>query len=275
MAPPRQRHIVLDDPDELAARYRSAGSIAGVAELIAVSASTVRRAMVRHGIDRFPRNWNRRPRTADALDDRQWLTDRYQTMTGVAIARELSVSPRTVYAAMQRHGISRRVNPGGLALRRGELADSSWLHDAVESKSSNAVADVLDVSPGTVTTAYRRVGIDPTSTVRLYERGRSLPRPSAAALRDLWDAEGTYRGVGDRLGVAHTTAATWLAEADVFSTASPALNRTELLDAIEAGWPLSRIAGEHRVSVTTVKVELHRHRLLDAHRTRHRRRSGR
>ena len=33
MAPPRHHHLVLDDPAELEARYRVAGSIAGVADI--------------------------------------------------------------------------------------------------------------------------------------------------------------------------------------------------------------------------------------------------
>jgi hypothetical protein len=39
--------------------------------------------------------------------------------------------------------------------------------------------------------------------------------------------------------------------------------------AIEQHWPVSRIATEYQVSVTTVRVELHRHGLFVAHRQRH------
>jgi len=89
-------------------------------------------------------------------------------------------------------------------------------------------------------------------------------------LRAAWQAEGTCGGVGRRFGIAHSTAAVWLAEIDVFSNAAPKLSRRDLLDAIEQGWPIARIAAQHRVSVTTVRVELHRHGLFDAHRIRHR-----
>jgi hypothetical protein len=52
-------------------------------------------------------------------------------------------------------------------------------------------------------------------------------------LRAAWDAEGTFRGVGRRLGIARTTAAVWLAEVGVFADTTPALPRSVLLDAIE------------------------------------------
>ena len=194
MAPPRHSSMLLDDPWLLTEAYASA-TLAELGDRIGVSAATVRRAMIRHGITSQPRNRNRRPRGADVLDDGHWLADRYRTRTGVEIARELGVSPRTVYAAMERHGIVRRITPGQLALRRPELTDSDWLHDAVERNSSTDVASALAVSAGSVTNAYRRSGIDPASTPRLYLRGRAIQRPSAARLRSAWKAEGSVRGV--------------------------------------------------------------------------------
>lgn len=204
------------------------------------------------------------------LDDPTWLRERYRTESGVGIAKELGVSARTVYAAMDRHGISRRTEPGMLKLRQPQLADEDWLQSAVERSSSATVAAELEVSAGTVTTAYGRAGIDPASTTRMYERGYSRPRPSADELRAAWDAEGTFRGAGRRLGIAHTTAAVWLAEVGVFADTTPALPRSVLLEAIDGQWPISRIAAEHKVSVVTVRVELHRQGLFAAHRNRHR-----
>jgi hypothetical protein len=86
----------------------------------------------------------------------------------------------------------------------------------------------------------------------------------------MWELEGTFRGVSGHLGCAPTTAAVWLAEAGIFADTPPALSRITLQDAISDGWPLSKIAAETGVSVMTVRVELHRHQLFDAHRTRHR-----
>ena len=261
---------LFDDPARLSVAYGSSGSIAELARQVGVSNSTVQRALVHHGIPRLPRNRNRRPPSALVLDDPRWVRERYRTGTGVEIAKELGVSATTVYAAMQRHGIDRRAEPGTLKLRRPQLVDADWLRNAVEQNSSAAVAAELAVSPGTVTTAYVRAGIDPASTARLYERGRPRQRPSADELREAWDAEGTFRGVGRRLGIAHTTAAVWLAEVGVFSDTTPALLRSDLHDAIEGQWPISRIAAGYEVSVVTVKVELHRHGLFEAHRNRHR-----
>jgi hypothetical protein len=49
-----------------------------------------------------------------------------------------------------------------------------------------------------------------------------------------------------------------------------ALSRSVLLDAIDRQWPISRIAAGHKVSVVTVRVELHRNGLFEVHRNRHR-----
>ena len=269
MAPPRVRHSLLDDPVLLADAY-SVMSIADVARQADVSASTVQRALVRHGIDRKHRNWSRRPLSAELLDDEAWLAEQYRVRTGVEIADSLGVSTTMVYAAMARHNIPRRATSSTLPLREPKLADSSWLRLAVEGRSSGEVAEELQVSPGTVTAAYRQAGIDPSVTSRFYARGRSRERPPGNVLREAWEQEGTYRGVGRRIGVAHSTAAVWLAEADVYADPAPVLSRSVLKLAISEGWPLSRIAAEHAVSVTTVRVELHRHRLFDIHRTRHR-----
>ena len=178
MAPPRRKHEILHDGEVLAAEYRSGMSIAALGDRLGVSSATVRRALIRHGIEKLPRNRNRRPASGDVLDDGRWLAERYRTRTGVDIARELRVSARTVYSAMERHGIARRATPGKLMLQRPELVDPGWLHDAVEHHSSTMVASQLKVSAGTVASAYLRAGIDPASTTRLYARGRMLPRPS-------------------------------------------------------------------------------------------------
>ena len=186
------------------------------------------------------------------LDDPAWLAGRYRDHTGVEIAARLGVTPRTVYAAMDRHGIERRSEPGVLKLRRPQLTDADWLQDAVERSSSTTLGAELAVSPGTVTNAYERAGIDPASTTRLYERGRSRKRPTAAELQAAWDADGSFGGVGRRLGIAPTTAAVWLAEVGVFYDSTPALLQSDLLEAIERQWPISRIAAEHEVGIATV-----------------------
>lgn len=269
MAPPRRRSVLLDSPGVLAAEYAESGSIAEVAQRADVSTSTVRRALIRYGIARLPRNRNRRPASANVLDDKEWLKDRYQTHSGVEIAAEVGVSSRAVYAAMDRHGLPRRVVSSRLKLHRPQLVDSGWLHDAVQRGSSTRVAAELGVSPGTVTAAYRRAGIDPGTTTKLFARGHTRLRPDADELRAAWSVEGTYRGVGRRLGVAHSTAAVWLAEIDLFVDDTPRLGRRDMVQAIAQGWPLARIANEHRVSITTVRVDLHRHQLFDVHRVRH------
>jgi hypothetical protein len=206
------------------------------------------------------------------LNDPAWLVEQYRTRTAVSIASELGVTPRTVYAAMQRHGIKRRTEPGSLALTQPRLIDSEWLADAVERASSGTIAVELGVSAGTVREAYRRVGIDPGQTSQHYVRGRARTRPTAAELGVAWESEGTFRGVARQLGTTHTTASVWLAEIGVFADGSPKLSRTELLAAIEQQQSMRDIAAEFAVAVATVRIELHRHELFEMHRQRHRRR---
>ena len=57
---------------------------------------------------------------------------------------------------MDRHGITRRTEPGMLKLRRPQVAEEVWVKEAGEGASSRRVAAELAVSAGTVTTAYER-----------------------------------------------------------------------------------------------------------------------
>lgn len=269
MAPQRRSIPLLEDSAALSAAYESAVSITDLAARLGVSASTVQRALVARGIDRLPRNRNRRPTTAAVLDDPAWLAEQYRTGTAVSIASEAGVSPRTVYAAMQRHGIVRRDKPGALALTQPKLIDGEWLAEAVERASSSVIAVELGVHSGTVLEAYRRVGIEPSQTSQYYARGRARARPTAMELRSAWDSEETFRGVARRLGSSHTTASVWLAEIGVFSDDKPKLSRTELVAAIEQQQSLKDIAAKFGMAVTTVRVELLRHRLFESHRQRH------
>jgi len=95
MAPHSRSNALLDDKDRLADAYRSPGSIAALADRAGVSAATVRRALVRHEIDRLPRNRNRRHQNTGVLDDAESLADLHQNHTGAEIADELGVSTTT------------------------------------------------------------------------------------------------------------------------------------------------------------------------------------
>ncbi len=271
MAPPRRSNETLDNREALAGAYGAARSIADLAAQIGVSTSTVQRALVRHGIDRLPRNRNRRPKTAARLDDAAWLARTYANRTAVDIANELGTTARTVYAAMAHHGIPRRTPTATVAVRHPELGDTDWLCRAVESEASGAAAAHVGVSPGTLTNAYRRAGLDPSSTPLLFARGRRKPRPDADELASAWASEDSFRGVANRYGISHATAAVWLAEVGIFAGTTPAVSRTELVSAIDMGWPMARIAERHGVAINTVRIELHRHGLFEAHRQRHRR----
>jgi DNA-binding CsgD family transcriptional regulator len=269
VAPPRRVIPTLDDPTALEAAYRAA-TLDQLASRLGVSRSTVRRALIRHRIDRLPRNRNRRPSTARALEDAEWLATQYRTRSAVDIADELHVSSRTVYEAMRRHGIERRTQPGVLQLRRPQLTDPDWLAKAVERGSSTSIATELDVSPGTLIDAYSRAGLEPASTKFFYARGRNRVRPAPETLAATWQAEGTFRGVSRRIGTSPTTAAVWLAEVGIFADDAPKISRAGLKRAIDRRRTLRGIAQDQGVSVATVRVELHRHGLFEAHRLRHR-----
>ena len=116
MAPPRRDLPLLDRPTELAPEYTAAGSLKVLAESIGASSATVRRAMIRHGIQRN----QRKPSTASApaLDDATWLRARYASSTGVELAAELGVTPMTIYRALRRHGIEPRRQGHGQHQRR-------------------------------------------------------------------------------------------------------------------------------------------------------------
>jgi hypothetical protein len=73
---PQSDVALLHDPDLLAVAYGSSRSIAELVAQVGVSYSTVRRALVRHGIARV-------------FDDRRWLHERYRTESAVGNAAEL------------------------------------------------------------------------------------------------------------------------------------------------------------------------------------------
>jgi hypothetical protein len=85
----------------LRAAYESS-TLDDLANDLDVSRSTVRRALIRHGIDRLPRNRNRLPPKAQVLNDPVWLAEQYEARTAVAIAHELGVTSTAVYLGRPR-----------------------------------------------------------------------------------------------------------------------------------------------------------------------------
>lgn len=148
------------DATWLLARYGVDGlSCARIARELGTYEEKVRRALIAHGIERRPPNTLHR--SVPELLDANWLRSRYVTDgAGMpSIARELRVSPRTVWWALRRHGIPTR--PRSQDSRPAELNDKRWLAEAVRSRSYRSIAAELGVSPSTVLRATRRLGITP------------------------------------------------------------------------------------------------------------------
>lgn len=95
----------LDDPQWMTDRYASASSET-IARDLGVAATTVRRALLRHGIDVRDRSAGQMFRAAPQLHDAGWLRQRYSAgRSGAEIAAELGVSVAAVHHAFDRPGI--------------------------------------------------------------------------------------------------------------------------------------------------------------------------
>jgi transposase len=192
------RPYELDHPQELAAMYVGR-SIADIGDLLGVSATTVQRALARHGIVRRGRGDAARTRiTNPYLADRHWLANRYRSASIQAICAELGVDRATVRRALVIHAIdlhSQRLVPR--ADRPALLDDAKWLADRYDRAwTIREIAHELGVNQQMVGSALRRHGI----VVRSH-RGSEHPQlVDAAWLAARVDELGTD-GVAAELGV--------------------------------------------------------------------------
>ena len=95
-----------------------------------------------------------------------------------------------------------------------------------------------------------------------------LTPPDEERLRTLWEVEETIKGVARQLDVSVNTAAVWLAGIGIFVKDAPVISRRELQSAIDKRQLIEEICRQHHVTGRTVAIELRRHGLLDAHRSR-------
>ena len=249
------------------AATRSASSIA---RELGVASDTVLRAMRLQGIPVHFGTSQRQPDPIAVLEDADWLAEQYESKSAETIGRELDVHPGRVRKALERHGIPIR-GPGDRQKFRtpAELDDVDWLRQRYESegRSGAQIAEELDVSFAAVHKAMRRLGLEAEGAWVRRDTTR-LKRPSRSQLEQAWRSEQSIKGISRRFGVAHTTAAVWLADVGIFVHDTPAISRSDLLAAIDAGKSIRAIATDHGMTDRTVMIELRRHGLRDAHRLR-------
>ena len=256
----------LEDHEWLAgeAATRSARAIA---RELGVSADAVRRAMRLQNIPvRFATS--PRTRTRPELEDREWLRAQYEQRTAVEIGASVGVAASTVIAALERHGIA--LLDGRAKQRRRmprELDDPDWLRRRYATVAGAQIAAELGVSIATVHNTMRQYGIEADGPWVRRDTTR-LQRPSDRQLATVWEANGTIRSISRTFGVAHTTAAVWLADAGIFVNDVPAISRRDLVAHIAAGDTIAQIAKQRHVADRTVMIELRRHHLVEAHRLR-------
>lgn len=116
-----------------------------IASALGVHRTTVRSALVRHGLTTRAR---RKPRAG--LDDPSWLREHYENrlMSQSEIGRLLGVDMKTVGLALRRTGIAITPRPP----LPPELGDKQWLAEryCTDKLSLAAIARLLDVSSSTV-----------------------------------------------------------------------------------------------------------------------------
>jgi transposase len=234
---------------------------------LGVTADTVLRAMRLHNIPvQFATapHKSRRPE----LDDREWLSAQYEQRTAAQIGASLGVAVSTVIAALERHGI--RLLDARAKQRRQmppELDDPEWLRQRYATAAGAQIAAELGVSIATVHNTMHHFDIEADGPWVRRDTTRHQ-RPSDRQLAKVWDANGTIRSISQAFGVAHTTAAVWLADAGIFVNDVPAISRRDLVTHIAAGDTIAQIAKQHHVTDRTVSIELRRHHLIEAHRHR-------
>ena len=256
----------LDDAQWLAGECESR-SASSIARELGVAPDTVLRAMRLHGIPvRFATS--QRPTPRAELDDASWLAERHERMTPAAVADELGVAESTVRRALERHGIRLRTRSTGQRFRSPpELNDPAWLAEQYETKPASRITRELGVSKEAVHKAMVRHDVEAEGPWVRRDTTR-LQQPARAQLEQVWNEAGTIKAVALRFNVSHNTAVIWLADVGIFVKDTPAISRSDLVAAIEAGRTIRQIAAEHRVTGRTVQVELRRFGLVEAHRRR-------
>ena len=170
-----------------------------------------------------------------------------------------------VLAALRRHGIDVR-SPADENRRRNPLLHQpDELERRVAETSVAEVAERLGVTKIAVQVALRHGA----QSAHRYRGKVRLDPPDDEIIAYHWNAEGTVKGVPRALDVSINTAAIWLAQTGIFLSDAPAIEARDLKEAIRRGDSIDVIRRRHAVTDRTVVVELIRHGLHDAHRTRH------
>jgi transposase-like protein len=192
----RRRPAPLNDADWLRARYERT-TTTKIAEELGVNPQMVLAAMRHHGIELRDHSAMQRFRSPAALDDGEWLRRRFSDVSPPVIADELGVARRTVYLALERHGIDAARSPW---LNRGHVRltppDETKLRRIWETEETiSGVARQLDVSVN-------------TAAVWLADIGVFVKEAPVISQRDLLDAIDKHQSIKDICRQHHVTART-------------------------------------------------------------------
>jgi len=166
------RPVGLYDPDWLRERYQSATGEA-IADELGVSKASIYKALARYNIPRRTK-FRRRPESPLQLDDAGWLRQRYRQVSGPALAEELGVTGRTLYLALEKHGI--------------EVDQSPWIHHGPARLTPPPATALVQAweADGTLKGLARRFGVSfNTVAVWLADVGIFIKEVPAISKRDL------------------------------------------------------------------------------------------
>ena len=154
------RPAQLHEADWLRSRYEHASSTT-IAEELGCNPQMVLAAMREHGIERRDASTKQRFRSPAELDDGPWLRRRFAEVSAPVIADELGVTRRTVYLALERHGIdvgrSPWLNLGHVRLAPPGETTLRTIWEAEE--TIKGVARRLDVSVNTAAVWLADIGV--------------------------------------------------------------------------------------------------------------------
>jgi hypothetical protein len=168
-----------------------------IADELGVNPQMVLAAMHEHGIERRGHSAMQQFRSPTELDDGEWLRQRFSEVSARVIAKELDVTPRTVYLALERHGIDATRSPwlnlGHVRLTPPEEATLRTIWETEE----------------TIKGAARQLGVSVnTAAVWLADIGIFIKDTPVISRRDLQDAIDKRLSVADICRQHHVTGRT-------------------------------------------------------------------
>jgi len=153
--------------------------------------------------------------------DESWLREQYheQKKTTYEIADTARVCQSTILRWMKKHGIERRSpskarTDGHIEL----LEDPEWLREQyLENECTlSEIADLVDVSRGTVRDRMKKHGIERRSQSEIHSDGNIEPLRNEEWLREqYWEQNKTLREISDEVNLSPTAVRNWMDRHDI------------------------------------------------------------